>query len=127
MSDIKNIDDLNVAIIALQNQRKGEANAIKEEFGALYENLKPINLIKNTVKDFIAAPDLKKDLVNISMSMVAGYLSKKWAVGSSDSKVKQILGSFLQMGVSSFVSQNSDGIKSKFSKIYSSLFPDKTP
>ena len=46
------------------------------------------------------------------MSLTAGYLSKKVTVGATHNPLKQLLGTLLQVGVTSLVSKNSEGIKS---------------
>jgi len=125
MGTITNITELNAAILLLENKQAQEAILLKEQFNLTYESIKPINFIRSTFKELVTAPDFKEDLLNTSISLAAGYFSKKLAVGSTNNPLKQILGSFLQMGVTSVVSKNADDIRIKFMDILSIVFEKK--
>jgi len=125
MGTITNITELNAAILLLENKQAQEAILLKEQFSLTYESIKPINFIRSTFKELVTAPDFKEDLLNTSISLAAGYFSKKLAVGSTNNPLKQILGSFLQMGVTSVVSKNADDIRTKFMDILSVVFEKK--
>ena len=58
----------------------------------------------------IATPNLKTNLLSTVLSIAAGYASKKIAVGDTKSPMKEILGSLLQMGVTSIVSNKSNNV-----------------
>lgn len=62
----------------------------------------------------VTAPDFKEDIFKTSLSLAAGYFSKKIAIGSTKNPLKLMLGNLLQMGVTNAVSKNADGIKTKF-------------
>jgi len=125
MEKITNITELNAAILLLENKQYEEELLLKEQFKITYESLKPLNFIRSTFKELVTAPDFKEDLLNTSISLAVGYFSKKLAVGSTNNPFKQILGNFLQMGVTSIVSKNSDNIRTKFMDIVSILFQKK--
>ena len=127
MSKITTTAELKEAIRLLEIQQKVEGALLKEQFKTTYESLKPVNLIGNTIKELIKSPDLKGDLLTTALSLGAGYLSKKAAVGNTANPLKQLLGTLLQMGVTSLVSKNSDTIKSIGSELFSRLLsPKKT-
>lgn len=125
MGTITNITELNAAILLLENKQVQEEILLKEQFILTYESIKPINFIRSTFKELVTAPDFKEDLLNTSISLAVGYFSKKLAVGSTNNPLKQILGSFLQMGVTSVVSKNADDIRTKFMDILSVVFEKK--
>lgn len=112
MKKITSLIELKESILLLEIQQAYEGPLLKEQFKTTYQNLRPVNLIKNTFKELVAAPDLKGRLVNTAVSMVAGYLSKKALVGSTHNPLKKILGTVIQMEVTGVVAKNSDGIKS---------------
>ena len=64
MKNITNALELKQEITFLELQLEGEQTALKDQFRATYESLKPINLILNSIKDISSAPDLKGNLVN---------------------------------------------------------------
>jgi hypothetical protein len=125
MDTITNLKELNAAILLLENKQAQKGLLLKEQLELTYESLRPINLIKSTIKELVTAPNFKEDILNTSIGLAAGYFSKKLAVGSTKNPLKQILGSFLQMGVTGVVSKNADDIKTKFMDIISVVFEKK--
>ena len=119
------MEELRESILLLEIQQESDGTLLKEQFKITYEQLKPINFIKNTLKELITEPNIKGDLLNASLGLAAGYLSKKAAIGSTINPFKQILGTLIQMGVTKIVSNNADGIKSAASSIINSLFSKK--
>lgn len=112
MQKITSIEELRKSILLLEIKQANEAALLKEELKTTYESLKPVNLIKNALCEITSAPDFHGNILNASMSIAAGYLSKKIAIGSTHNPIKQLLGSILQMGVTKLVSKNTDGIRS---------------
>ena len=90
-----------------------------------FDSLKPIHIITNALKELTNTSNFKDEIVNTSISMATGYLSKKIAIGKTGNPIKQVLGMLLQMGVTSLVSKNVDGIKSNAITILSKLFNRK--
>ena len=113
----------------LEIQQKDEKLLLKEQFNITYENLKPSSLLKNTIKDIIATPDLTNHVLSSIVGIATGYISKKVVVGESKQPIKQILGTLLQMGITKLVSSKSEGpisgilnvIKNTLSKKKSSI------
>lgn len=124
METINNASELKKAIQLLEIKQKEEGLVLKEQCKVTYESLKPINLLKTTLKDLIT-PDLTGTLINSSLSLAAGYVSKKAVIGSTHNPLKQLLGTVLQMGVTSLVSKNTDGIKSLVTNIIGSFLKKK--
>lgn len=112
MNKITSVTELRSAILLIEIKQLKEGQLLKEQFKKTYESLKPVNLIKNTVSELLVAPDLKSDLLNAALSLTAGFLSKKLMVGDSVNPLKKLVGTLLQLGVTSIVSKNADGIKS---------------
>lgn len=106
------IVELRESILLLEIKKSNDLRLLKEQFKITYESLKPVNLMKNKINDLIESPDLKETLLNTTLSLAAGYLSKKAIVGSTHNPLKQLLGMVLQIGVSSMVAKNTDEIKS---------------
>lgn len=125
MQKITSITELKSAIQELEYQQVNEWPVLKEQFLNTYENMKPINLVKNALNDLTTSPDLKGDLLNTTLSLAAGFISKKIAVGTTHNPLKQLLGTLLQMGVTSIVSKNADGIKSTTMNIINNIFSKK--
>jgi hypothetical protein len=112
MHKITNQEDLLEAIILLEIKQAAEKQLLREQFKDTCEQLKPVNLIKNAFTEFTTGPDLKANLLDTTISMAAGYFSKKAVVGSTHNPFKQLAGTLLQMAVTGIVSKNTDSIKS---------------
>ena len=69
--------------------------------------------------------DLKGDLVNATLGLATGYLSKKAVIGSTHNPLKQLFGILIQVVVSKVVSKNADGIKSGVSHLITSFLRKK--
>ncbi|HEY6438123.1 MAG TPA: hypothetical protein VIY47_16145, partial [Ignavibacteriaceae bacterium] len=83
-------------------------------------SLKPLNLIKNTFKQATGSADLKENLLNTSVGLTAGYLSKIIFEGVSKNPLKKLLGSALMFGITNIVAKNPEPLKSlglKFLKV----------
>jgi len=117
--------DLKKTIQQLEIRQTNELLSLKEELHIIHENLKPANLVKNTFRELTTAPEFKGNILDVALSLAAGYLSKKVVIGSTHNPLKQVLGTILQMGVTTMVSKNTDGIKSVTAKLISSVFSKK--
>lgn len=111
MSNISNSTQLKQSIALLEAKQAAHYKELKLQFNETFESLKPINLIKKTIKDLTKAPDFKEDLINSSIGLGVGYLTKKIAFGTTHNPIKQIIGTLMQIGVTSLVSKNGDPIK----------------
>jgi hypothetical protein len=112
MVKISSMTELRESIVQLEIKQIEDQRLLKEQFMVTYERMKPVNMIKNSLKDLITSSDLKDNLFSTSLGLAAGYLSKKAAVGSTHNPIKQILGAFLQLGVTNVVTKHSGEIKS---------------
>lgn len=105
MDTIYTIDALNQRIKLLEDQQDKEWCEIKEEVGDIKENLKPTNLIRNAVGELNEAIGLKSELAQSAISIGIGYLAKQIVIGKTESTFKNILGSVLQLAVTTLVSK----------------------
>lgn len=103
--DIYTIDTLNQRIKFLEEQQDKEWFEIKDEIGDIKDNLKPTNLIRNAVGELNEAIGLKSEIAQSAISIGIGYLAKKIVIGKTDSTFKNILGSILQLAVTTLVSK----------------------
>jgi hypothetical protein len=117
MEKITSVAQLKEAILELEIKQAREYYVLKEQFRMTYESMKPVNLIKNKFNEIVSSPNLKENLINATLSIAAGYLSKKATVGSTHNPIKQLLGTLIQMGVTGIVAKNADSIKSAASDL----------
>lgn len=125
MEKITSLVELRSSIHLLEIKQTNEKALLIHQFKITYEILKPGNLIKGKVNDLISSPNLKQNLLNAALSLAAGYLSKKAIIGSTHNPLRQLFGTLLQVGVTSLVAKNSDGIKSTAMNLFSNIFNNK--
>lgn len=129
MENITCAAELKMAIRELEFEHDIQGKLLREDFFIAYNNLKPANLIKNTLSEITSSPYLIDNMVGSIGGMISGYLSKKIAVGTSHSLFRKIIGSVLQFGVTNLVAQNPDALKTMGNFIIHQLFhrnEDKT-
>ncbi len=117
--------DLKAAIAKLEYQKANEWVELKEQIFIISENLKPVNLIKNTFRELVASKDFKADLLNTTLGLTAGYISKKVVVGSTHNPLKQLLGNVLQVGITSAVARSPISIGLTAANFVSRFFKKK--
>ena len=125
MKNITTAIDLNNAIQLLEAKQANEWMLLKEQTHVIYENMKPVNIIKKSMKELVTAPDFKGNIIDTTLSIAAGYLSKKVAVGNTHNPVTQLLGTLLQIGVTNIVSKNTAGIKTVAAQLVTTIFNKK--
>ncbi|OFX28065.1 MAG: hypothetical protein A2033_05920 [Bacteroidetes bacterium GWA2_31_9] len=111
MQNIKSSVELKNAILLLEIDRSIKEQLLKDQFHVIYESVRPINIIKNTIKDITSSPILSENLLGSMIGLATGFISKKIVVGSSGNIFKKLLGSVIQFGVTNVVSNHNDTIK----------------
>lgn len=111
MEEINSSSDLRAAILVLETKRNKEAILLKKEFHHAYELMKPINLIKSTVKEVGQSQDLKNNLINTAIGLTAGYISKALFEGVSHSPLRKLVGTALMFGIVRMITKNPEVVK----------------
>ena len=112
MQNITSIAELKDAIQVLEVEQEIKEQILKEQLYVTYESLKPINILKKTLKEISSSPYLIDNISGTAMGLASGFLSKKIFVGASGSLFRKLIGSILQFGITNVVAQNSSIIKS---------------
>lgn len=105
MEAVYSIDELNQRIKQLEAQQDAEWVAIKDEIEEIKVNLKPLNLIRNTVAEINETVGFKSDIAQSAISIGIGFLAKKLVVGKTDSIFKNIFGSIVQLAVTTLIAK----------------------
>jgi hypothetical protein len=112
MQNITSSAGLKDAIKLLEAEQEIKAQLLKEQLYLTYESLKPVNLLRHTLKEISSSPYLIDNISGTAMGLLSGFLSRKIFVGTSGNLIRKLVGSILQFGVTNVVAQNSDVIKS---------------
>jgi hypothetical protein len=112
MGKIKSMSDLEDTIQMLERKRDEEVEMVREVFYLTYESLKPINIIKNIFKESSIPATVKDNLVNTSVGLGFGYLSKILFQSVVKLPFKKFLGSALMLSVENLVAKNPEVVGS---------------
>jgi hypothetical protein len=112
MQNIQSFVDLRMAILELEIKQAEEGKLLKEQFHFAYESIKPLNLIKSTFKEAVGSTDLKDDVINASVGLTAGYISKAVFEVVTRGPLKNILGTALMFGIKTVIAKNPEALKS---------------
>ena len=125
MQKITSSTELKHAIHLLEEDQAIKGQLLKEQVFITYESLKPVNLLKTTLKDLSTSPYLIENIVGSAVGLATGYVSKKIVVGASANIFRKLFGSILQFGVTNLVAQHPDAIKSAGQYIVQHIFRKK--
>lgn len=103
--------DLQALIAELELKQADEALQMKRQFHLTYESLKPVNLIISTLKEAGESKELKNNLVNTSIGLAAGYISKTILERTLHSPGSKLLGTALLFGITNVVAKNPEKVK----------------
>ena len=112
MQKISSETGLRDAILQLETQRTDEGKMLREQFNHTIEGLQPINLIKSTFREAVVSRDLKENIINTSVGLTAGYLTKIVFAGVMKTPLTKLLGTALMFGVTNLVAKNPEAVKS---------------
>jgi len=111
MQTIITESDLRVAILQLESRQAEEAKLMKAQFLVAAESIKPINLIKSAFIEATESEDLQDNLINSTIGLSAGYISKMLFQSISNSPLRKILGTAVMFGIKNLVAQNPEAIR----------------
>jgi hypothetical protein len=106
MKSESNFIEIQDRIIQLTLKNQYDKQEMLTAFNDVLIELKPINLIKNSVTDLISTPGLTQSILNTGLGMAAGFASKKIAIGNSQNPLKMFLGFLIEVGMTALVSKN---------------------
>ena len=99
------------SIRELKNQQRMNEQLLKMQLYIVFESLKPVNILKKTLREIATSPDLVDNILGTTVGLASGFLSKKVFVGFSGNILRKLVGSVLQFGVTNMVAKHSDSIR----------------
>jgi hypothetical protein len=122
MQNITSVAELKNAIQELETEQKVKEQLLREQFYLTYESLKPVNILRNTLKNLFSTEDLAENISGNAIGSASGFILKRIFVGKSANKFKKLIGAILQFGIAKVISQNSDQIKTFGQAVIRNLF-----
>lgn len=118
-------ESLKEAIQLLEIKQAESEKQLRIELLNVYENLKPINILKNIARDAASSETLKHDAANTMASLMSGFISKKIIVGKSKNPFLKLIGIGVQLGMTTLVSKNYKIIKDYVSNYINQFLENK--
>src|ERR1035437_3479302 len=125
MENITSSTELKIAIQILETEQEIKVQLLKEQIILVHNSIKPINLLKSTVNDFVTSPYLIDNMLGGAVGLATGYLSKKMVIGASGNLFRKLLGVVMQFGVTNVVAQHPEGVRSIGQYIFKHILPKK--
>jgi len=125
MENIHSAAGLKLAIQAKRLEHTQQGDLLKEQLLITFDSLKPLSIIKNSLKEITSSPHLIDNMAGALTGIASGYLSNIIAVAGSHNIVRKILGSILQFSVTNVVAQHPEALKAMGKSLIQRLFHKK--
>lgn len=105
LPEIDSEKSLEEAILLLENQQKEEARMTREAFNELYESVKPMNLLRNSIEE-ANNDEGTGNTLHAALGMGAGFLARRLFTGGTPNMARKLLGTAVQFGVMNLITKN---------------------
>jgi len=125
MEKIDYVARLKNDIQILEEEQSVKAKQLKDQLFLTYESFKPAKILQSTLKDLVTSPQMLDNIIDTTLSIATGYISKRIVVGASSNIIRRVLGTIIQVGASKFISKHSDAIRSFGLMAFQQVFKKK--
>jgi len=127
MDNISTVEDLRIAIKALEVEQNEKEMILKDQFHLVYASLRPINIIKANLKELLSfsSSSISENLSGTALGEAGGFLLKKMFIGNSGNVFRRLIGTMLQLGITNIASKKSEVISSAVQAILHRLLHKK--
>jgi hypothetical protein len=125
MEKITSVAELREAILKVEEEQALKGQILKEQLNLTIEVLRPASLLKRVIKTLGSNQSLADEFLGTSVGLASGFLSRKLIVGKSRNLFRNIFGTLIQYGVTSFIARNSEVVKAIGQNIIHSLLASK--
>ncbi len=87
----------------------------------MIDNLKPINIVKQTLSDLVSSSEVKESLSDLIIGATTGVIAKNIFIGETHNPISKISGMLIEMLVAKNVTNNAEQIKSIGTSIWNKL------
>jgi hypothetical protein len=116
MQAITSTNELKEAIQELQRKQVIESEMLKEQFSHAVEKIRPAVMLKDFGENIVSA-GLRGNILNATVGLTAGYISKRLFVGASSNRFRIVLGNILQLGILGVTTRNPALVRSLMDKL----------
>lgn len=119
--NISTLEELREAIRSLEIQQAEDGVQLKAQFLIVYETMKPVNFVKDTIINAVTSPEVKQSLMNSSIGLATGFIAKLAVQSVMRSPMNKLVGSAVMMGVKNIVERNPEAIKTLSGSLFNFL------
>ncbi len=112
---------LDESIQLLEAKRDLEVIQLKLELNELVESLKPINIIKDTLKKVTNSTDIKEGIGKTAIGLASGLLVKNILFRGAHGPLKSMARNLMQIVTTGFVAKNAENLKTTAQKLFHGL------
>lgn len=122
MDKINYVARLKNDIQILEEEQSVKGKQLKDQLFLTYESIKPAKIITSTLKDLVTSPQMLDNIIDTTLSITTGYISKRIIVGASSNIIRRVIGTIIQVAASKFISSRSDAIRSFGQRTFQQIF-----
>ncbi|KOY84453.1 hypothetical protein AD998_20875 [bacterium 336/3] len=108
MQKTSQTDDLHQKIATLESKQSAALSCVSLQTHQIYEDLKPINLIKNTLQEVSASAELKNLLLQKIIQNISAYLSEHMIEGKEGNPIRKVMGAIFQLEITTVTNKHAD-------------------
>lgn len=113
MKPIQSYDELVDRIKTVEHRQELEKEMVLTEFTLLKESLKPINVVRQFLRDFKESSDVKQDVLSGGLGLITGFLTNKFLLGKITGPLKTALTAIIPGLFTSVAVKTPDAVKEK--------------
>lgn len=113
MQTILTSTELKARIELLELKAKQQEESLKYQWKQTYNSIKPQNLVRNLFNDLTSEPAMRDRMLNSSLGLLTGFISKKLVARKSSGIMKKLAGIAVQYVVTNFVANKFPIVKQK--------------
>jgi len=122
MYNINSTDDLNGAILHLENEVDEQKRKLNDQLNILYESFNPVNVVKDVFSEVVTSDDFRNNLIIATMGISTGYITKKLLFRKSSNPFRSLAGNLIQYGLANLIIHPSRTLKTIFLPLLGLVF-----
>lgn len=126
MDNITSVAGLKNVIQDLEKERAVKEKLLKDQAYQTFESFKPAKVLGMTIKEMVTSPQVVGNVIDTAIGLATGYYSRRILVGTSSNIIRRLLGTVVQAGVTKFVANHTDKVKSFGKLAFLQIFRKKT-
>lgn len=124
---VNNSEDLRKAINELELKIHVQEAQLKDNAGAIKENLRPKNVVKNTFSYMAESPEIQRTLVNTIIGFAMGYAFKRAQEVLTEQSLDRMVQSVVGAGLTKIEEGNRHSLLSKTVTLLRKNTPTDSP